>query len=417
MRAEKALAPPSVLAKPAGARCNLDCGYCYYRAKSALYPGDPCRMPEDVLEAYLREVIAVERPERVTIAWQGGEPTLMGVDFFRRAMTMAEQMALPGQRVEHTLQTNGTLLTGEWCRLLREHDVLVGLSLDGPRPLHDAYRVTTRRRPTFDRVMRGMHLLRSHGVRFNVLCAVHAANADHPVEVYRFLRDGCEVRFVQFIPIVERRTSTGGGDEPGVSDRSVGPDQWGCFLSAVFDEWVRNDVGRVFVQLFDATLAAWMGLPATMCTFSQTCGRAVALEHNGDVYSCDHFVDEEHLLGNITRTPLRELVESPAQRRFGEQKRLTLPSRCLACAVRFACNGECPKNRFASTPAGEPGLNYLCSGYEGFFNHVSGSMQTMAGLLRRGRPPREIMRVFAAAGRNERCPCGSGRKAKHCHGS
>jgi uncharacterized protein len=202
-----------------------------------------------------------------------------------------------------------------------------------------------------------------------------------------------------------------------VSDRSVGPDQWGCFLSAVFDEWVRNDVGRVFVQLFDATLAAWMGLPATMCTFSQTCGRAVALEHNGDVYSCDHFVDEEHLLGNITRTPLRELVESPAQRRFGEQKRLTLPSRCLACAVRFACNGECPKNRFASTPAGEPGLNYLCSGYEGFFNHVSGSMQTMAGLLRRGRPPREIMRVFAAAGRNERCPCGSGRKAKHCHGS
>jgi uncharacterized protein len=410
-------APPSfhVLAKPTGPICNLDCEYCFFLSKEALYPGDRFRMSDDVLEAYVRQLLESQLATEVTIAWQGGEPTLMGVDFFRRALELAEEHRRPGQRLQHTIQTNGTLLTDEWCELLAEHHFLVGISIDGPAPLHDAYRVDKRGNPTFDKVLRGWELLRRHGVDTNILCTVNAANQEHPLDVYRFFRDDLGARHVQLIPIVERDNDTGFQEGDEVTGRSVTPEAWGRFLSTVFDEWLKTDVGTVFVQMFDAALASWVGAGATMCIFSETCGDAVALEHNGDLYSCDHFVEPKHLLGNIAETHMVELVASPQQRAFGDAKRDTLPRYCRECDVRFACQGECPKNRFTLAPDGEPGLNYLCAGYLEFFHHIDGSMRLMADLLRRGRYADEVMTVLAHAPRNEPCPCGSGRKAKHCH--
>ncbi len=404
-----------VLAKPTGAICNLDCEYCFFLSKEALYPGDRFRMADDLLETYIRQLLESQRVPEVTIAWQGGEPTLMGVDFFRRAVDLAERHRRPGQVVRHTIQTNATLLTDEWCELLRAHDFLVGVSIDGPRELHDRYRVDKKGKPTFDKVMGGLELLRKHGVEWNVLATVNAANQDHPLDVYRFFRDDLGARFIQLIPIVERDNDTGFQEGDRVTDRSVDPEAWGRFLIAVFDEWVRHDVGAVFVSHFDAALASWVGVAPAMCVFNETCGDAVALEHNGDLYSCDHFVEPAHLVGNITRTHLVELLASPQQRAFGTAKRDTLPRQCRECDVRFACHGECPKNRFLVTADGEPGLNYLCAGYLSFFHHVDGPMRLMADLLRGGRYADEIMAVFTEAGRNDPCPCGSGLKAKRCH--
>jgi uncharacterized protein len=404
-----------VLAKPTGPICNLDCDYCFFLSKESLYPGDRFRMGDDLLEQYVRQVVEAQRTPDVAISWQGGEPTLMGVDFFRRAVELAERHRRPGQVLSHTIQTNGTLLTDEWCELFAEKGFLVGISIDGPRDLHDAYRLDKRGNPTFDRVLRGFELLTAHGVDVNVLCTVNAANQHHPTEVYRFFRDTLGVRHVQLIPIVERVNDTGFQEGDTVTDRSVEPEAWGRFLIAIFDEWVTRDVGEVYVSHFDSALASWLGVPGSMCIFTETCGDAVALEHNGDLYSCDHFVEPRHLLGNITETHLVELVASPQQRAFGEAKRDTLPRWCLECPVRFACNGECPKNRFTLTPDGEPGLNYLCGGYRSFFTHIDGLMRTMADLLRQGRYADEVMAILQAAGRNDPCPCGSGRKAKHCH--
>ena len=394
-----------VLAKPSGPICNLDCTYCFFLEKEALYPGDRFRMTDEVLEAYIRQLLEAHTDPEVTIAWQGGEPTLMGVDFFRRALEIAERYRRPGQVLQHTMQTNATLLTDEWCALFREHRFLVGVSIDGPRELHDTYRVDKRGAPTFDKVMAGLTLLQRHQVDVNVLCTVNAANQDHPLDVYRFFRDDLGLRHVQLIPIVEQDDLS----------RSVDPTKWGEFLIAVFEEWVRHDVGTVYVQMFDAALASWVGAPAAMCIFGETCGNALALEHNGDLYSCDHFVDPPYLLGNILHTQMVELVASPQQRAFGEAKRDTLPAYCLGCDVRFACNGECPKNRFALTPDGDPGLNYLCAGYKAFFGHIGGVMGLMVDRLRAGGHADEVMALLAGAGRNEPCPCGSGRKAKHCH--
>jgi uncharacterized protein len=405
-----------VLAKPTGPICNLDCEYCFFLSKEALYPGDRFRMADDLLDTYLRQVIESQRSSEVTIAWQGGEPTLMGVDFFRRAIELAETHRRPDQTIAHTIQTNGTLLTDEWCELLAEHRFLVGISIDGPPELHDAYRVDKRGNPTFDKVVRGLELLQAHDVDVNVLCTVNAANQDHALDVYRFFRDELGTRHLQLIPIVERDNDTGYQEGDTVTDRSVDPDGWGRFLIAIFDEWLRADVGSVFVQMFDAALASWVGAPPAVCIFGETCGDAVALEHNGDLYSCDHFVEPRHLLGNIAETHMVDLLASPQQRAFGAAKRDTLPRYCRECDVRFACHGECPKNRFTLTPDGEPGLNYLCAGYLAFFRHVDGPMRIMADLLRRGRFADEIMTVFASAPRNEPCPCGSGRKAKQCHG-
>jgi len=404
-----------VLAKPTGPICNLDCQYCFFLSKEALYPGDRFRMAEDLLETYLEQLIEAQAGPEVTIAWQGGEPTLMGVDFFRRAVAMAEQHRRPGQTLHHTIQTNGTLLTDEWCALLKEHGFLVGISIDGPPELHDAYRVDKKGQPTSAKVRRGLELLLAHEVETNVLCTVNAANQDHPLDVYRYFRDDLGLRHIQLIPIVERENDTGFQEGDKVTDRTVDADAWGRFLIAIFDEWVQRDVGTVFVQMFDAALASWAGAPPGMCIFGETCGNAVALEHNGDLYSCDHFVEPKYLLGNITQTHIVELLASPQQRSFGQAKLDTLPRYCLDCEVRFACNGECPKNRFILTPDGEPGLNYLCAGYKAFFLHADGLMRLMAGALRRGGYADEVIGVLARAGRNDPCPCGSGRKTKRCH--
>jgi uncharacterized protein len=432
-------APPTfhLLAKPTGAVCNLDCSYCFFLSKELLYPGSRFRMADDLLEEYLRQLIEshAQAPE-VTVAWQGGEPTLMGLDFFRRSVELAERFARPGQRITHTMQTNGTKLDAEWCAFLCEHAFLVGLSVDGPREIHDAYRVDKGGKGSFDEVVRGWRALVEHGVDFNVLCTVHDRNADRGREVYRFFRDELGTGFVQFIPIIERvgdEDSDGSApwsswrDRPlyvqegaGVTARSVTPEQWGRFLVDVFEEWVRHDVGRVYVQLFDVTLANWVGAPPGLCVHSETCGLALAMEHTGDLYSCDHFVEPRFLLGNIKETHMLELVSSQRQREFGLAKRDTLPSYCLDCDVRFACHGGCPKDRFVETPDGEPGLNYLCAGYKRFFHHTARDMTFMAEQLRRHEPPAGIMELYAAAdarrGRNDPCTCGSGRKWKRCHG-
>jgi uncharacterized protein len=418
------------MAKPTGAICNLSCSYCFFLNKEKLYPGSRFRMTDEVLEAYVRQYVEAQREPEVTMTWQGGEPTLMGLEFFERSVALAKKYAPPGVRVEHTMQTNGTLLDDEWCEFLRGNGFLVGLSLDGPREFHDAYRVDRRGAPTFDRVVRAARLMQRHGVDFNVLCTVHGANAGHPLDVYRFFRDELDVRWIQFIPIVERVNADGGTllqEGNTVTERSVDPVLWGDFLIGVFGDWLRSDVGEVHVNFFEAAFASRVGAPALTCIFAETCGNALALEHNGDLYSCDHFVEPRYLLGNILEKPMRALVGSEKQRRFGDDKRDALPACCRECEVLFACNGECPKNRFVPAPDGEPGLNYLCAGYRAFFGHVDRPMRVMAGLYRAGRSPAEIAdlmaaesekleRTFASAGRNEPCPCGSGKKFKHCHG-
>ncbi len=433
-----------LLAKPTGPICNLDCEYCFFLSKEMLYPGDRFRMADELLETYLIQLLESHRTPEVTVAWQGGEPTMMGLDFFKRSVELVDKLRKPGQSVSHTIQTNGTLIDEQWATFFKENEFLVGLSVDGPQPLHDAYRVDRRGLGSFNRVMRGWEALRDQDVDVNVLCTVHAANAEHPLDVYRFFRDDMGVRFVQFIPIVERATETflplanlgwsASSKEKRplyvqagshVTDRSVGPEAYGQFMIDIFDEWVRHDVGEVYVQMFDVALASWHGEPPGLCIFSETCGLALALEHNGDLYSCDHYVEPGYMLGNITETPMAELIASDKQQAFGKAKRDTLPQYCLDCEVRFACHGGCPRNRFRQTPDGEDGLNYLCSGYKAFFNHVDHPMRTMSSLLRAGRAPAEVTAVlaaeeaerFAGVGRNDPCPCESGSKFKKCHGS
>lgn len=407
------LRPFHLLAKPTGATCNLDCKYCFFLSKEMLYPGERSRMSDQLLKSYVRQLLEAQPPGEVNVAWQGGEPTLMGLDFFKRSVEYVEQFRKPGQTVLHTMQTNGTLLNDEWCAFFKEHKFLVGLSVDGPRAMHDAYRVNKGGAGSFDLVMRGWEALRRHEVDVNVLCTVHAANADHPLEVYRFFRDTLQITYMQFIPIVERATgemlplaNQGWGERPGavrplytqnggfVTERSVGAEQFGRFLIAIFDEWVQRDVGTVFVQTFDVALGSWLG-QHNLCIFSPTCGNAVALEHNGDLYCCDHYVEPEYLLGNIRQQPMAKLVASKKLRAFGQHKLDSLPKYCLECDVRFACHGECPRNRFITTPDGEPGLNYLCAGYKLFFKHIGPSMKIMAGLLRQGRWADEIMKLNA----------------------
>jgi uncharacterized protein len=379
-----------ILAKPRGAICNLNCKYCFYTRKADLYKGGSFRMSEEVLESYIRQVIQGHRAPEVTIAWQGGEPTLMGLDFFRKSIQMERRYARPGQRIINTIQTNGTMLDDEWCGFLREHDFLVGISIDGPKDLHDQLRVDAGGGPTFERVMQGLHLLQKHRVEHNALVTINAVNADQPLRVYRFLRDEAGFRFIQLIPIVERAQSADAARALKVTKETISPGKFGKFMIGVFDEWVRRDVGEVFVQTFDVALANWHGEPPSVCINAVTCGTALALEHNGDLYSCDHFVDGEHRLGNILETPLVALVGSERQWKFGSSK-AHLPRYCLECDVRFACHGGCPKDRFIHTPNGEPGLNYLCSGYKAFYHHIDQPMRLMSGLLRQGKAPSEIM--------------------------
>ncbi len=428
------------MAKPSGATCNLDCDYCFFLSKEMLYPGSRFRMAEELQETYLRQLLEGHRtvPE-VIVAWQGGEPTLMGLDFFRRSVELVERYRRPGQQVLHTLQTNGTLLTDEWGAFLAEHRFLVGISIDGPREIHDTYRVDKGGKPTFERVMRGLDVLRRNQVDFNILTTVHAANEARGREVYRFLRDECGASFLQFIPIVERATpetlaaaNAGWGDRGRlrplyvldgslVTDRTVSPGGYGRFHIDVFEEWVRRDIGTVYVQMFDTALANWYGEGGGMCVHAETCGTQIAVEHNGDVYSCDHFVEPRFKLGNIRELPLLDMVASPQQRDFGLAKRDTLTRQCRGCEVRFACHGGCPKDRFALSVDGEPGQHYLCPSYLAFFGHIGPVMRRMCDLLRADRPPSEVMAAYAAEdarrGRNDPCTCGSGRKWKACHGA
>ena len=426
-------APPRihVLAKPTGAACNLACAYCFFLDKELLYPGSRFRMSDEVLETYIRQLIQAHRSNQVMVAWQGGEPTLMGLDFYRRAIEIQRQYARPEMIFENTMQTNGTLLNDEWCQFFKENNYLIGISIDGPRELHDAYRLDRGGRGTFDRVIRGLRLLQKHGVEYNILVAVNRTNADYPLEVYRFLRDEAKTTWIQFIPVVERideqgRTFLQRGTR--LSERSVQPEQFGRFLIQIFDEWVRHDVGRVYVQTIEAAVRNWLRLPSSgMCVFEETCGLGLALEHNGDLYSCDHFVEPDYLLGNIQETPMIEMVVSEKQRKFGQDKRDTLPRYCRECDVLFACHGECPKNRFRSTPDGEAGLNHLCAGWKAFFHRIDQPLQMMAMLMRTGHPASEITAIMARkedewktalarARPRDPCPCGSGLAFGQCHG-
>jgi uncharacterized protein len=408
------------MAKPTGARCNLHCDYCFFLDKVELYPGSDFRMSDEVMKAYIEQAPAAQPVPAVTLAWQGGEPTLMGLDFFRHAREAEKELFPQGIQVERTIQTNGVLLDEEWMEFLAENEYLVGLSLDGPREIHDAFRHDRAGNSVFDKVVAAARLMQGKGVEFNILCTVNSVNSEHPLEVYRFFRDELGAKYLQFIPIVEIDEAAHDGELATVTDRTVQPGQYGKFLCEIFDEWVRNDVGEMFIQFFDGVLGAYVNGISSLCILQPTCGEGVALEHNGDLFSCDHFVDLEYRLGNIMETPLAELAHSEQQIAFGQAK-AKLPEYCRECTYVFACNGECPKNRILLTPDGEPGLNWLCAGLKEFFRHTERPMRIMADLLAKGRIAPEIMEFLAweeaNTGRNDPCPCGSGKKYKQCCGA
>jgi uncharacterized protein len=383
-----------VFAKPGGALCNLDCRYCYYLDKEALYPrSGPARMTEALLETYVVQHLEAVVGGEVRFSWHGGEPTLLGVDYFRTIVAFQKKHASPRVRVFNALVTNGTLLDEAWCSFLAEEGFAVGLSLDGPPDLHDAYRVTKGKKPTHAQVMRGYELLREHRIPTDILCVVNARNVRHPRRVYRFFKE-IGATYLGFLPVVERRD-----DLPhGVSPESVPARAFGSFLITVFNEWVQSDIGRIMVQTFDEAARPARGLEHSLCVFRETCGDVPVLEHSGDLYSCDHFVDEEHRLGNIAETPLNTLLTSPAQRRFGEAKRDRLPRTCRECPVLSMCNGGCPKDRFLKTPDGEGGLNYLCRGFKAFFLHARPTLEKLVPLWKAGASEEALMRAARGAG-------------------
>jgi uncharacterized protein len=367
-----------LLVKPTGAVCNQNCYYCFYHPKESLYPGSQFHMSEDLLKVSIQQLIAAHQTREVTLSWQGGEPTIMGLDFFRKAVHYAESYKKPGQKLVYTLQTNGALLDDEWCKFFKEHHFLVGLSMDGPQELHDLYRVD-KTGGTFKKVMQGWEYLKKHDVDVNILCAVHAGNELSGLDVYGFFRDTLGATFIQFIPIVMAAASPPQNPNHTLNP-SVNPERFGQFLMEIFDEWFGRDNGRVFVQAFDVALGNWIGLP-TLCAHAPTCGRSLVLEHNGDLYSCDHFVDPEHRLGNIRNTSMLDLVASDQQLQFGQDKLDRLPQYCRDCEVFSLCYGGCPKDRIIKTPDNEPGLNYLCAGYKAFFRHITPYLKEMARFL------------------------------------
>lgn len=396
-----------VMAKPIGPICNIGCKYCFYLEKEKLFPpNENFKMADNILESYIKQYIESQNTQTITFTWQGGEPTLLGVNYFRKIVEL-QQTFSAGKTISNCIQTNGTLLTDEFCVFLKENNFLVGLSIDGPPKLHNAYRVTKKGQPTYDKVINGLNLLKKHQIEFNTITVVNRVNSKRPIEVYEFLKK-IGSTFIQFIPLVERLPNEEAKvlgfdlavppkvDEDTrlpVTDWSVEPKQYGEFLSTIFDEWVKKDVGKVFVQLFDVALGNWSGLqPNSLCVFSENCGNAVALEHDGTVYSCDHYVYPHYRLGNISTDSLGDMISSEKQISFGCDKSKTLPLYCRNCEVKFACHGECPKHRFIRTPDGEGGLNYLCSGYKKFFNHIKPRMNIMTELLRHGKLPSEIMR-------------------------
>jgi uncharacterized protein len=404
-----------VMVKPIGAVCNLDCGYCYYLGKKDLYPaGGPFRMTDDLLERYIVGHIGASAAESVLFSWHGGEPTLLGLGYFRRIVALQRKHRPQGREILNGIQTNGTLLDEEWCRFFAAERFFVGLSLDGPGALHDRYRIDRRQRPTHKRVLQAFRLLQRHRVHCDVLCVVHDQNVRQPAAVYRYFRE-IGVRFLQFLPLVARQ------GEHGIAAQGVSPQAYGAFLCAVFDEWVRKDVGVIHIQNFDEATRPFLDLPHALCVSSPACGNIVALEHNGDVYCCDHYVDRAHRLGNIQETALSELLASPALQQFGLDKRERLPRECRNCEVLDLCNGGCPKDRTAVTAEGEAGLNCLCPGLKQFYLHSRPYLQKLAWHRRMGESGAKFMQSLQAdataaprASRNDPCPCGSGRKYKKC---
>lgn len=388
------------MAKPIGSTCNIDCTYCYYLHKEHLLKRHRGRrMGPSTLERYIRQYIEAQNGDEVIFSWQGGEPTMLGLDFFRDIVEIQKRYTPPGRRISNDLQTNGTLLDDAWCAFLKEHDFLVGLSIDGPRELHDAMRVDRKGRPTFDSVMRGAGLLRKHGVQFNTLTVVNRINAKRPIDVYRFLRNELGSTYIQFIPCVEPKdfrsvapqhwpeqaqpllgssAAKPGNDDSVVTDWSVDPDDWGYFLSRTFDEWYKKDVGRVLVNLFETAVVQTMGRPSQTCITAGFCGKALAIEHDGEVYSCDHYVYPDYALGNIGETHIGEMAFSARQQKFGYAKRDALPAYCRDCKHLKLCWGECPKNRFIRSPDGEAGLNYLCAGIRKFHDHAGPMLRQLA---------------------------------------
>ena len=393
--------PLYVMLKPAGAHCNLACKYCYYLEKNKLYPtAQRHLMSDEMLEQFTREYIEAQTMNQVLFTWHGGEPLLRSIDFYRKALSLQKKYA-GGRRIDNVIQTNGTLLTDEWCEFFAQNHWLVGISIDGPQPDHDHYRLTAAGKPSWKKVMQGIKLLKKHGVEWNAMAVVNAYNANHPLEFYRFFKEnGCQ--FLQFTPIVERLTRHEDGrtlasladkDEISLSKASVTPEQWGYFLCAIFDEWVRKDVGKIFVEIFDCTLANWMGISPGICAYSKECGHAGVMEHNGDVYSCDHFVFPEYKLGNIRDHSLIDMLYGEQQQEFSRLKHSSLPRQCKECDMEFACHGECPKNRFMKDKYGDSGLNYLCPGYYHYYQHVAPYMDYMKQELMSQRPPSNIMKV------------------------
>ena len=393
--------PLYVMLKPAGAHCNLACKYCYYLEKNKLYPtAQRHLMSDEMLEQFTREYIEAQTMNQVLFTWHGGEPLLRSIDFYRKALSLQQKYA-GGRRIDNVIQTNGTLLTDEWCEFFAQNHWLVGISIDGPQPDHDHYRLTAAGKPSWKKVMQGIKLLKKHGVEWNAMAVVNAYNANHPMEFYRFFKEnGCQ--FLQFTPIVERLTRHEDGrtlasladkDEISLSEASVAPEQWGYFLCAIFDEWVRKDVGKIFVEIFDCTLANWMGISPGICAYSKECGHAGVMEHNGDVYSCDHFVFPEYKLGNIRDHSLIDMLYGEQQQEFSRLKHSSLPRQCKECDMEFACHGECPKNRFMKDKYGDSGLNYLCPGYYHYYQHVAPYMDYMKQELMAQRPPSNIMKV------------------------
>ena len=393
--------PLYVMLKPAGAHCNLACKYCYYLEKNKLYPTAQRHLISDeMLEQFTREYIEAQTMSQVLFTWHGGEPLLRSIDFYRKALSLQQKYA-GGRRIDNVIQTNGTLLTDEWCEFFAQNHWLVGISIDGPQPDHDHYRLTAAGKPTWKKVMQGIKLLKKHGVEWNAMAVVNAYNVNHPLEFYRFFKEnGCQ--FLQFTPIVERLTRHEDGrtlasladkDEISLSEASVAPEQWGYFLCAIFDEWVRKDVGKIFVEIFDCTLANWMGVSPGICAYSKECGHAGVMEHNGDVYSCDHFVFPEYKLGNIRDHSLIDMLYGEQQQEFSRLKHSSLPRQCKECDMEFACHGECPKNRFMKDKYGDSGLNYLCPGYYHYYQHVAPYMDYMKQELMAQRPPSNIMKV------------------------
>jgi uncharacterized protein len=381
-----------VMAKPIGPTCNLNCDYCYYLSKAGLLDaGVESRMSDELLETFIRQYIERQNHKEIIFSWQGGEPTLLGLDFFKKVVALEQKYCPPHKRVENDLQTNGTLLDDEWCEFLTANDFLVGLSIDGPQHLHDAYRQDAAGNGSFTRVMQGVRLLKKHGTRFAALCCVNRKTGQHPLEVYRFLRDQVGAQRIQFIPIVEPKVfrdtapqrwpaesqpmlgssaARPGTPDSVVEDWCVDPDDFGDFLCSIFGEWHRRDLGKIYVHYFDACVETWMGRVNPLCTLAPMCGKGLAIEHDGTVYACDHYVYPEYARGNIMDTPADQLVFTPEQELFGKGKEGTLPAYCRSCEYLFACFGECPKNRFLRTPEGEPGLNYLCSGWKRFFKYI-----------------------------------------------